>query len=540
MTLHDLPVSTSHLPDPSRFTYPFCYEPHPLCVAAAEAVRAYLDGQGQWADELARGKMMGVLVVRHQGKRGFLAAFSGTLGGLTRQDYFVPPVFDTMQPGGHFEREQARISAMSRRLAALQGQARSMRAHLGLDELLRERDAQLQTMRAEAAQAKIRRQKLRQELSPRELAARADELARESQHQKAELRRAAKRWERRVQETEAPLRALTMEEQALAAERKLSSEALQQWLFGQYRLLNAHGERRSVGEIFGQDIPPSGTGDCCAPKLLQAAYLMGAQPLCMGEFWIGRSPADEVRRDGHFYPACHSRCQPVLEHMTQGLLVESNPMAARYQATRGKFSVQYADGSIIIVRKPEGMLSVPGKDGLPSVQDILREEFPQGAPPMLAHRLDMDTSGLLLAARTPEAFQSLQRQFLTREVEKTYVALLERPMPVGHEGEISLPLRPDLADRPRQMVDPVHGRTAVTRYRVVGQEGGHARVLLHPVTGRTHQLRVHCAHPLGLDSPIVGDRLYGKTADRLMLHAQSLSFTHPASGKRVTFQWLYI
>lgn len=540
MILHPLPASTHSVPDPPRFTYPFCYEPHPLCVAAAAVLRAYLDGQRQWADELSRGKMMGVLVVRHQGRRGFLAAFSGTLGGLTRQDYFVPPVFDTMQPGGHFEQEQEHISAINRRLAALQGQGRSMREHLGLDELLRARDQELQSMRDQAAQARSRRQALRQSLPPHELAARADELARESQHQKASLRRATRLWEQRIHEAQAPLQALLAQERALAAERKQRSEALQAWLFGQYSLLNARGERRSVSQIFGQDIPPSGTGDCCAPKLLQAAYLMGAQPLCMGEFWVGQSPADEVRRDGHFYPACHSRCQPVLSHMMQGLPVEANPLLAQYQATLEKFSIQYADESVVVVRKPEGMLSVPGKDGLPSVQDILREEFPQGAPPMLVHRLDMDTSGLLVAARTPQAFQCLQRQFLMRQVEKTYVALLAHPLPVGSTGEISLPLRPDLADRPRQLVDPVHGKAAVTRYQVVGQEGGHARVLLHPLTGRTHQLRVHCAHPQGLDSPIVGDRLYGQPAGRLMLHAQSLCFTHPDSGERMACQWLYI
>lgn len=537
MTLHQLPAECRHTPDPERFTYPFCYTPHPLCLAAAQQLRTYLEGQSRWAEELSAGKMMGVLVVRHQGERGFLAAFSGTLGGQTRQEYFVPPVFDLMSPGNHFQLEQDHITAMNARLTALQGERRGMRRRLQLDDLLRQRDCELQAMRTEAEQAKSRRQTLRQMLPHEELAAKEAEMVRESQFQKAELRRATKRWNQLIEEAEAPLRTIIEEEKALAAERKRRSEALQRWLFDQYNLLNAQGERRTVSQIFGSAIPPSGTGDCCGPKLLQAAYAWGMTPLCMGEFWIGRSPADEVRLDGHFYPACHSRCLPVLTHMTRGLALDSNPLAEAYQTVLDRFCVQYADESIVVVRKPEGMLSVPGKDGLPSVLDLLRQQFPLAAGPLLVHRLDMDTSGLLVAALTEEAHRHLQRQFLMREVEKTYVAILEKPLPVGQSGEISLPLRPDIDDRPRQMVDYEHGKSALTRYRVTDCNNGHARIELHPLSGRTHQLRVHCAHPLGLDNPIVGDRLYGHTAQRLMLHAQELTFTHPTSGERMHFSW---
>lgn len=537
MTLHLLPAECRHIPDPERFTYPFCYTPHPLCLAAAQQLRTYLEGQSQWAEELSAGKMMGVLVVRHQGERGFLAAFSGTLGGQTRQEYFVPPVFDLMSPGNHFQLEQDHITAMNARLTALQGEKKGMRRRLQLDDLLRQRDCELQAMRTEAEQAKSRRQALRQMLPPEKLAAKEAEMVRESQFQKAELRRATKRWNQLIEEAEAPLRTMIEEEKALAAERKRRSEALQRWLFDQYNLFNAKGERRTVSQIFGLAIPPSGTGDCCGPKLLQAAYAWGMTPICMGEFWIGRSPADEVRLDGHFYPACHSRCLPVLTHMTRGLALDSNPLAEAYQSVLDRFSIQYADSSIVVVRKPEGMLSVPGKDGLPSVLDLLRQQFPLAAGPLLVHRLDMDTSGLLVAALTEEAHRHLQRQFLMREVEKTYVAILEKPLPVGQSGEISLPLRPDIDDRPRQMVDYEHGKSALTQYRVTDCNNGHARIELHPLSGRTHQLRVHCAHPLGLDNPIVGDRLYGHTAQRLMLHAQELTFTHPTSGERMHFSW---
>lgn len=537
MTLHQLPAECRHIPDPERFTYPFCYTPHPLCLAAAQQLRTYLEGQDRWAEELSAGKMMGVLVVRHQGERGFLAAFSGTLGGQTRQEYFVPPVFDLMSPGNHFQLEQDHITAMNARLTALQGEKKGMRCRLQLDDLLRQRDCELQAMHTEAEQAKSRRQALRQMLPPEELAAKEPEMVRESQFQKAELRRATKRWNQLIEEAEAPLRTIIEEEKALATERKRRSEALQRWLFDQYDLLNAKGERRTVSRIFGSAIPPSGTGDCCGPKLLQAAYAWGMTPICMGEFWIGRSPADEVRLDGHFYPACHSRCLPVLTHMTRGLALDSNPLAEAYQSVLDRFSIQYADSSIVVVRKPQGMLSVPGKNGLPSVLDLLRQQFPLAAGPLLVHRLDMDTSGLLVAALTEEAHRHLQRQFLMREVEKTYVAILEKPLPVGQSGEISLPLRPDIDDRPRQMADYKHGKSALTRYRVTDCSNGHARIELHPMSGRTHQLRVHCAHPLGLDNPIVGDRLYGHTARRLMLHAQELAFTHPTSGERMHFSW---
>ncbi|MGN0233800.1 MAG: pseudouridine synthase [Bacteroidaceae bacterium] len=540
MILHPLPHSTNHIPDPERFTYPFCYTPHALCLAASHELRTYLKKHDEWQDELSAGKMMGVLVVRHHGERGFLAAFSGTLGGQTVHEYFVPPVFDTMAPGCHFQQQQERISAMNIRLTALQRERSRLSRLMRMDELQKAKEQELQAIRERNRQARVQRQELRESLPPDELALREEVLRRESQFQKAELKRVSRRWDQAIQEAEAPLLRIMEQEKALATERKQNSEALQQWLFGQYRLLNAQGETRSVSQIFGTTLPPSGTGDCCGPKLLQAAYSQGMTPLCMGEFWVGRSPTDELRQDGQFYPACHSRCMPLLTHMIQGLSVESNPLDKSYQQIMERMSIEYADSSIVVVRKPEGMLSVPGNSLLPSVQDVLRQEFPTASGPLIVHRLDMDTSGLMVAALTPEAYHSLQQQFLRREVQKTYVALLEVPLPIGQEGKIALPLRPDLEDRPRQMVDLVHGKHALTHYQVTDICNHHARVLLRPFTGRTHQLRVHCAHPAGLGNAIVGDRLYGKVAQRLMLHAQQLSFTHPLTGQQMQFRWDYI
>lgn len=540
MMFHPLPPSTQHIPDPERFTYPFCYTPHPLCEAAGQMLRAHLHEHPEWHAELSAGKMMGVLVVRHHGERGFLAAFSGTLAGHTMHDYFVPPVYDLMAPGSYFQQEQERISAMNLRLTALQGERRMHTRLIGPDELRQAREADLQRLRLSYEQARSRREALRQSLSPEDLALQQEALVRESQHQKAELKRARRRWDQKIREAEAPIQQIMEQEKVLSQERKERSEALQNWLFGQYRLLNARGQTRSVSEIFGSQTPPSGTGDCCGPKLLQAAYLQGMTPLCMGEFWVGQSPADEVRREGQFYPACHSRCLPLLTHMMQGLRVEDNPLSEGYEQVVRQMSIAYADSSIVIVHKPQGMLSVPGKGALPSVQDILAQEFPSAQGPIIVHRLDMDTSGVMVAALTPQAYLSLQRQFHCREVEKSYVALLQNSLPVGQEGEISLPLRPDINDRPRQLVDFIHGKSAVTHYRVTAVCNHHARVLLHPITGRTHQLRVHCAHTAGLGNPIVGDRLYGQPAERMMLHARELSFTHPLTGERMQFLWEYI
>ncbi len=480
---------------------------------------------------------MGVLIVRHKNQRGFLAAFSGTLNGQTCQEYFVPPVFDIMSPNGHFQQEQTNISAINQRLIALQEKQHQLHTHIRPDLLRLQRDQALNSMREEMELTRSRRQALRLSLTNEELAQRKTELERESQFQKAELRRTAQRWKQNILEAEAPIATLIQEAKELESERKQRSEALQDWLFDQYRLLDAQGIERSVKDIFGKETAPSGTGDCCAPKLLQSAYKNGMKPICMAEFWIGNSPMDEIRTDGHFYPACHSRCKPLLKHMLQGLSIDDNPLLQGYQAVLKQFSIVYTDKHIVVVRKPAGMLTVPGNIDLPSIQDLLRERFPQATGPLIVHRLDMGTSGLLVAALTSEAYQNLQQQFLARKVKKTYMALLEKPLPIGQEGEITLPLRPDLADRPRQLVDFTHGRQAITYYRVIGVEDNHARILLHPITGRTHQLRVHCAHNSGLNNPIIGDPLYGHTNRRMMLHAQDLSFCHPVSGKLMHFHW---
>ena len=315
-------------------------------------------------------------------------------------------------------------------------------------------------------------------------------------------------------------------------EGRRRSVALQRWLFAQYSFLNARGERAPMAQLFEGTTPPSGTGDCCAPKLLQAAYRRHLTPLCMGEFWMGQSPRNEIRREGMFYPACSAKCKPLLRHMLLGLDVEPNPLLRTISAP---LRILYQDTDIVVVDKPSGMLAVPGKDALPSVQEEIRGRFPEAAGPLIVHRLDMDTSGLMVLALHEEAYHNLQEQFVKHVVSKRYTAILEHPLPVGQTGRIDLPLCPDITDRPRQMVHYDYGKRSITEYKVVGEEQGHALIHLWPHTGRTHQLRVHAAHPLGLDNPIVGDRLYGTAGERLCLHAEELSFLHPRSGEKVTF-----
>lgn len=438
-------------PLPVQFTYPFHYTPHPLCVQAAEEVQAYLQCRTEWHDELQQGKMFGVLAVRTpEGEVGFLAAFSGNLAGSNHHEYFVPPVYDLLNPDGHFKQEEARISEMNRAISTA--------------------DVETDTVRR------------------------------------------------------------------LKEERRQRSVALQQWIFRQFRLRNARGEEDDILGIFGRTahrLPPAGTGECAAPKLLQHAYLHHLHPLAMAEFWWGDSPKGEIRRHGHYYPSCRHKCEPILGFMLQGLDVEPNALLTLVTDPTLLETV-YEDDRLVVVNKPAGMLSVPGKTDRDSVVTILHERYPDATGPLLVHRLDMPTSGLLLAAKDKDTYVGLQRQFEERTVKKRYIALLDGiPKVKEAKGFIRLPMRPDIDNRPRQMVDFEFGKAAVTRYEILGISDNRTRIAFWPETGRTHQLRVHAAHPDGLDCPIAGDPLYGQPAERLYLHAEELQFRHPATGRRM-------
>ena len=449
MKLH--PLNTD-IAKPERFTYPFCYEPHPLCQLAAKEVQAYIASHAEIKEDADHGKMFGVLVVENQNNQSnlnFLAAFSGLLAGRNDWEYFVPPVYDAQQPDGHFKTTEREISRISRETSSTSN----------------------------------------------------------------------------------------------SSSTRGMSQDLQLWLFHQYQLLNARGETKDLVDIWQNyydrpklrekfPLPPGGTGDCCAPKLLQYAYQHHLHPVCMAEFWWGQSTKEELRQHLNYYPACRGKCKPILTWMMEGLDVDVNPETLGFPHLEVK--TIYEDDALLVVDKPSGMLSTPGRVEEYSVETIMRQRYPDS---FIAHRLDMWTSGLLIVAKSLEVYRSLQEQFVKHQVKKRYIAVLENLEILDHldvlekKGTISLPLRPDPMNRPRQIVDHEHGKRAVTDYEFQNEN----IVALYPQTGRTHQLRIHCAHPEGLGRPIKGDELYGTKADRLYLHAEQIWFRHPVTDEDMHF-----
>ena len=533
--LHRFKSDISVVEAPQRFNNPFYYSPHPLCVMAAGEVRDMLSLDSALAADAARGKMFGVLVVRDvTGSLGYLAAFSGLLAGSNNVAGFVPPVFDLQSPGGYFKQEESGITALNKRIKDTECSEGYIAAVAAVADVKRTMEQQLAAMREDMRLDKQRRSELRAagNLSAADEAA----LVRESQYQKAELKRTTARWHQQLAGCEAAVAPIKASIAAMKEERKRRSAALQRWLFEQFKVLNGSGSEKSLLDIFAQHsgiIPPGGAGECAAPKLLQYAYLNSLTPIAVAEFWIGASPAGEVRRDGCFYGACKSKCEPILGFMLQGLDVDEN--ALEKGGDISSINIIFEDEHIVVVDKPSGVLSVPGIMGGMSVQQWLRDCYLHSNELFVAHRLDMATSGLLVAAKSMEVYKELQRSFAGREVKKQYTAILDG-VPVKSEGTIELPLAPDYDNRPRQKVDTVNGKPAVTRYKVIGtvERNGRQCAVVHfePVTGRTHQLRVHAAHKDGLDCPILGDSLYGTAGERLMLHASRISFVHPA-GKGV-------
>lgn len=533
--LHRFTTSITDIPLPERFTYPFCYTPHPLCILAAKEVQSYLTRQTAWKDELRQGKMFGVLIVQTEhGETGYLAAFSGILAGKNLHPFFVPPVYNLLQPQGFFKIEEENISSINRNIRQLENDKAYAALSAELARTIQSAENILATAKAQLKEAKTAREQRRKE---KELNAQEEaELIRESQFQKAEYKRLERSWKARITTLQTQTEDWERRISALKSERKTRSAALQQKLFEQFGMLNYRGEVKNLCEIFGQTVhktPPAGAGECAAPKLLQQAYLHGWKPIAMAEFWWGDSPKTEIRHHGHYYPACKGKCEPILQHMLQGLQVEENPMLKRMQVPSQNLEIVYEDPWLSVINKPAGMLSVPGKEDAVSVYSLTREQYPEADGPLTVHRLDMATSGLMLIAKTKRVHQNLQAQFKNRLVRKRYVALLEGIVPKDKDT-VDLPLCLNPLDRPRQMVHTEHGKPAITDYQVLERlDGKRTRIAFYPRTGRTHQLRIHAAHPLGLHCPIIGDELYGEKADRLYLHAEYLEFTHPITGETV-------
>ena len=529
---HRFTTSISDIPLPERFTYPFCYTPHPLCVMAAEEVQHYLSKQSDWQEELSQGKMFGVLIVQTEdGSIGYLTAFSGILAGKNIHPYFAPPVYDLLQPQGFFKIEEENISAINRRICRLEEDKKYIDLLSDLTQTIQSAQDALSIAKTQLKEAKDKRELLRKtgQLDAKEEA----DLIRESQFQKAEYKRLERSWKDKIASLQVEAGNWEKQIQELKAERKVRSAALQQQLFEQFRMLNYRGEAITLCDIFEQTVhktPPAGAGECAAPKMLQQAYLHHWKPIAMAEFWWGNSPRNEVRHHGYYYPACKGKCEPILRHMLLGLEVEANPMQQEAERGNEKLNIVYEDQWLLIINKPAGMLSVPGKERQTSIYDLAREAYPEAEGPMIVHRLDMATSGLLIIAKDKKTHQHLQAQFKNRSIRKKYIALLDGIVPED-EGTIELSLCPNPLDRPRQMVDTQYGKPAITYYQVLERTDKYTRIAFYPHTGRTHQLRVHAAHPSGLHCPIIGDELYGKKDKRLYLHAESIEFTHPVNGQ---------
>ena len=552
--IHFFKKPVSHLALPEKFTYPFHYTPHPLCVLAAEEVKAYIASRKEWQEELASGKMFGVLIVQtdngitnnEENQIGYLAAFSGNLAGKNLHPYFVPPVYDLLQPEGFFKIEEEQISAINIRIRELENSSSYLNSKEKWKIETEQAKAVLNQAKAELKMAKEAREIRRQsspELSEEEQAS----LIRESQYQKAEYKRLEKEWKKRLEELETEVRHFDIEIERLKTERKERSAALQRKLFEQFRMLNAQGEVKDLYTIFEQTVqkvPPAGAGECALPKLLQYAYLHQLKPLAMAEFWWGDSPKNEIRHHGYYYPSCKGKCEPILQHMLQGLEIDENPLLNPVHEEE-ELEIVFEDEWLLVVNKPAGMLSVPGKaEDRDSVYHRLKKKYPEATGPMIVHRLDMATSGLLLVAKTKKVHQDLQAQFANRSIKKRYVAVLDGIVLSERTGRIELPLCLNPLDRPRQIVSKEYGKEAITEYKIISESEKiidesersineprkYTRIVFYPLTGRTHQLRVHAAHPEGLGCPILGDELYGKKADRLYLHAEYIEFRHPIYG----------
>ena len=644
------PISCPARFDREGFTNPFRYAPHPLVKKAAGQIMAMLERwrnlpEGNMLRELERsfaeGKMLGVLVVSSkspdkrlthilktstsdfpndtshdfqidtsQGVQSdtttgihFIAAFSGTVRGADGRttatvDGFVPPIIDLTAPEGYFKLKEAEISHINHRISELSSSSTLRDLKDSYQRMLAQQENEISAMQEQLHLSKTRREEIRKSNPDTETEA---ELIKESQFQKAQLKRLKDKWKETLAETVTHISAFEAEISALKNERSERSDELQKWIFENALVHNALGEVSSIWEVFNADglIPPGGTGDCAAPKLLEYAYRHGLQPLAMGEFWYGISPTTAVRTHGHFYPSCTSKCGPLLSYMMQGMPLQDSVPTAPSPIDEHALQtpvIIHEDESIIVVEKPSGMPSVPGLDGRTSLQEWLSENLTsllaekhhtpsdeseksegqtESQPDALSssnrsgyhskrkiysvHRLDMDTSGVMVYAKTEAAALHLRKQFEEHTIRKTYIARLTcciSSMDNNYTGTINLPLSPDYDERPRQKVDFKQGKPAHTDYKILQTNpDGTTDILLYPLTGRTHQLRVHCAHTLGLARPIAGDLLYGAhTANcfqempwecqwqhqcgdisRLCLHALSITFIHPLTGTPQTF-----
>jgi tRNA pseudouridine32 synthase/23S rRNA pseudouridine746 synthase len=538
---------------PEKFTFPFYYQPQPLAVEAVEQLQQQLEILPQWLGKTVfkasveskktnAGKMFGVLVVQNkQQELGFLSAYSGQLEDNTADINFVPAVSNMQWQDAAFLAENRIINninaeieqlAHSESLSVINNQLSAATASYQ-QELI----AQQSLMVASRQQRKQQRSEAIARLSEHDFEQLKITLAGQSIQEKKQLQALKQSWQDQLDLLQQALASMISEIAKLKKLRKSRSKNLQKKLFAQYQFLNAKGEAKDLNAIFAElpdHTPPAGAGDCAAPKLLQYAYQHNLKPLAMAEFWWGAAPKSAIRQHKNYYPSCYSKCQPILTHMLQGLQVDDNPLLIN-PALGKELAIVYQDADMLVVNKPAEFLSVPGRNIEDSVYSRIKSQFPQASGPIIVHRLDMSTSGLLIIALNKVAHKALQKQFIERTIEKRYVALVNGNI-VAESGSIDLPLTLDFDDKPRQMVCYQHGKHALTTWRVLERKNNTTRLHLFPKTGRTHQLRVHCAHKMGLNMPIVGDDHYGLKANRLHLHAEYLSFCHPINETKLEFE----
>jgi len=534
---------------PDKFTFPFYYEPHPLTIVASKELQEYLEKQTDFEHEFglkgaklknAIGKMFGILVVKKtDNSLGYLAAYSGKLADNSFPHKFVPPIFNMMSEGSFYLEGEKKIEKIGAEIQLLKKDENYLSLKKSLKKLSEKIEADLAAQRK-----KMKTSKLSRRLQKKEAKANLDaanfnilnkKLIQESYNDQFYYKELQEYYSYKIEESKTLLADFEKKIIGLMALRKKTSAILQNTLFEKYQFLNQQKETKGLLAIFNNPSvkPPAGAGDCSAPKLLQYAFQHELTPVAMAEFWWGISTNSEVRKHKNFYPSCQSRCKPILKHMLKGIQMDENLLLKNLSENQ-ELKIIFEDDDLVIVNKPPEFLSVPGKEITDSVYTRIKQKYPEATGPLIVHRLDMSTSGIIVLTKTKEANKILQSQFIKRTIKKRYVALLSGKLS-KKQGVIKLPLRLDLDDRPRQLVDFMNGKKAETNWHVISQNDTHTRVHFYPITGRTHQLRVHAAHKDGLNLPIIGDDLYGKKQDRLYLHAEFIEFTHPTSRNKISF-----
>lgn len=547
--VHLFKTNISGISLPVKFTFPFYYKPHLLAEIAAKELQDYLEHQTDFvhnfgleesSDMPAVGKMFGVLIVKDaQHNIGYIAAFSGKLADKSLPEKFVPPVFNMRTEGSFYLKGELEIDTINRQLSNLKNDAKyqTLKKSVKENTQLIADDLAFQRKRLATFKKnrKAEKKKASTTLNDSEFEKLTQKLTQQSYNDQFFLKELQVYYQEKIEDISKEYAHISANIEMLKKERKEKSNYLQQTLFSKYAFLNSKKELKNLLDIFKNPAiqPPAGSGECAAPKLLQYAFQNNLMPITMAEFWWGTSPNMTVRQHKNFYPACQGRCKPILTHMLEDLPMDANLLLENLSKDK-ELEVIYEDAAMIVVHKPTELLSVPGKEIKDAVYTRMKEKYPNATGPLIVHRLDMSTSGILLLTKTKEANKILQSQFVNRTIKKRYVALLDGNLSED-SGTIKLPLRVDLDDRPKQLVDFSYGKAAETTWEVLSRENGKTRVYFYPVTGRTHQLRVHAAHKKGLNTPIVGDDLYGTKENRLHLHAEFIEFLHPTTNKKMSF-----